>query len=148
MTVVRPARRNDVARIVEMAARFVASTGYGVFGGAGGEQLADFARLLLERDDATILVAEQDGALVGFLALLALPHPIFGGVWLDEVAWWVDPEHRRGRIGITLLQAAEAWAVIKNCTVLKLASPAGSSVGRYLARRGYTRVEEVWLKRT
>lgn len=81
------------------------------------------------------------------LAIVVLPHPITGRLYADELAWWVEPRFRRGRIGPTMLKHAEAWARQKGATVLKMVAPAGTDVGRFYEATGYRAVETAYQKR-
>jgi GNAT superfamily N-acetyltransferase len=80
------------------------------------------------------------------LALAAVPHPVSGQDYAEELAWWVEPAHRGSSIGPRLLAAAEAWCVQNKLGVLKMVAPAASDVGAFYVRRGYTLVESVYQK--
>lgn len=95
-------------------------------------------------------LAHVDGdatAVVGMLIVAVTRNAISGEVVADELVWWVDPAHRRGRVGIDLLRAAQDWSRTSGVRVLKLCAPAGSTVGRFLSRVGFTEVETVYLQR-
>lgn len=161
ITRIRAATAADAARVVEMSARFLETTRYGTIVTATREQLAQLTGLVLAH--GVILVAEIerswssphdpsgfvwacDQTLVGMLAMVALPHPLTGEPFADELAWYVEPEHRRGTVGPRLLAAGEAWARAQGFSVVKMVAPAGGDVGRFYARRGYVEVETVWQK--
>lgn len=77
---------------------------------------------LRERDDTLLVVAESDGAILGYL--LASVHATFlanGPVaWVEEVM--VDGTRRREGIGGMLMAAAEAWARERGAAYVSLAS--------------------------
>jgi ribosomal protein S18 acetylase RimI-like enzyme len=62
---------------------------------------------------ATVLVAEQDGALVGFLAAQTKRLPPYLATGNPKIGYisavYVDPAARRGRLGRALVDAALAW---------------------------------------
>ena len=74
--------------------------------------------------DSTILVAETNNEIVGFVALLVRQvrrTPIRRErcyVEIDNMA--VDPRYRRRGIGRALVRAAEVWAAQRGITVLQL----------------------------
>lgn len=64
-----------------------------------------------------LLVGEIDGDVVGFAAGCKVPlmgdNTIIQGT---ELAWWVAPEHRGGRVGLQLLKGLEQAAKNAGCT--------------------------------
>lgn len=162
-TRIREAVEADVPAIVAMGERFLGSSHYGdLFPPAPG-RLEAVVRAALEH--GVVLLAEalgdtladdygdtgiaQSVEVVGMLVLVALPHPFSGEVIGDELAWWVNPEHRGGRAGHKLLRSAEAWARQNGVVALKMSAPTDSddSVDGYLYRTGYVAVETAYLKR-
>jgi len=143
---IRPATRDDGTRVIEMALRFLEETPYGVtLSGATPSSLAAVFEAVLEL--GVIFVAESCcGRLDGFLAIAALRHPLTGRLYADEIAWWVEPEARRGTVGARLLAEAEAWARARQLGLVKMAAPAGSHVGRFYERMGYQAVETAYQK--
>lgn len=85
-------------------------------------------------------------ALVGMLAIVALPHPLAGGKVAEELAWWVEPEWRQGLLGPKMLREAEAWATRNGAVMVKMVAPAGTDVGEFYERIGYQAVETAYIK--
>lgn len=141
---IRHATPDDVPRLVDMSRHFLASTAYGRLLIPTTEQLEAFVVLILTHGGA--LVAEVDGQVEGMIGVVALAHPITQELVAEEVAWWVEPDYRKGTIGPRLLQAAEDWASVKGVTVLKMVAPAKSDVGKYYERHGYTAFETAFVK--
>lgn len=75
-----------------------------------------------EHPSAEALIAERDGAPIGF----ALFHGTFStwecrpGIWLEDL--FVPPEHRRGGVGGALLAALAAIALERGCARLEWAA--------------------------
>lgn len=62
----------------------------------------------------------------------------------SELAWYVQPEHRGGTLGIRLIKEFEAWAKSKGAKSLIMASFETSptkEVGQMLARMGFRQLE-------
>lgn len=144
MAVIREATPADRPRLVEMSQHFLDSTPYGkLLRPAPGciEQIVD---LVFEHGQSW--VAEVNGAIVGMLGVLVLPHPVTGEDYVDEVAWWVEPEHRRGTVGPRLLTHMERWAVLQGLHMVKMVAPAGTDVGAFYERDGYLALETAYVK--
>lgn len=98
-------------------------------------------------DQACLLVAEdRDGAVVGGIGLLALPHPFTGQMYADELVWWVEPEHRGTLVGPQLLRVGEDWARTHGITLIKMVAPmvknedgryVPAPIGTWYERHGY-----------
>ena len=91
----------------------------------------------IESHDSAVLVAEDDGQLVGFLtAYLDLHSVRFGHrVWVEDFA--VHPDRRSEGIGKALLDAARAWARERGATHLELDSAeARKDAHRFYEREG------------
>jgi GNAT superfamily N-acetyltransferase len=58
----------------------------------------------------------------------------------------MEPEFRRGRHAYQLLCAAEDWATRQGLGCLKMVAPAGSHIGTFYERAGFTAVETTWQK--
>ena len=89
---------------------------------------------LLTRTDTLLVVAEADGAVVGYL--LASVHPTFLAnapvAWVEEVM--VDAESRRAGAGSALMAAAERWAAEVGAAYISLAS---RRAGEFYVTLGY-----------
>lgn len=84
--------------------------------------------------------------LVGMLAIVMVPHPLSGKTFAEEIAWWVEPEHRKGLIGPKMLRLAEEWATRNGANMVKMVAPAATSVGMFYERSGYKAVETAYIK--
>lgn len=142
---IREATTLDHHALVGMALRFLKTVSTYDFLVPSREHIGRVVDVVL--DSGVILVAEVPDAVVGAIALIAVPHPVDGTLFADEVAWWVEPEHRGGlRAGPYLLGAAEDWAQRNGCNMVKMVAPLPSSVGRFLEKRGYRAIEVAYVK--
>ena len=91
-------------------------------------------------DDATMLVADADGAVVGICSVyLDIESVRFGRrAWVEDLA--VHPGHRSAGHGKALLDAAKDWARERGATHLEL----DSSDARADAHRFYERERPSW----
>jgi GNAT superfamily N-acetyltransferase len=113
---------------------------------AHAERLTDW--LLGQDDDTVLLLVAEDrgGDLVGMLALVAVPHLLTGERYADELLWWTEPSHRGfGRLGPALLDRAIEWAKAHELVLLKMIAPAGTEIGRWYLKHGFTEVETAYV---
>lgn len=62
-----------------------------------------------------------------------------------EVAWWVDPEHRGGSMG--MLREYEEWATLRGVFAIEVKSlTVFPQTETLYARAGYERLETSWVK--
>jgi GNAT superfamily N-acetyltransferase len=95
---------------------------------------------LVDASDATMLVADVDGAVVGICSVyLDVVSVRFGQrAWVEDLA--VDPGHRSAGHGKALLDAAKDWARARGATHLEL----DSGEARADAHRFYMREQPSW----
>lgn len=156
---IREATAADKPRIVEMAARFLLESQYGeIFEHrAAPEKIAALVDSVLRigaifvAEEGTLIEGEfgpemGPTRLAGMLAIVVVPHLFTGLPYGDEIAWWVEPEHRNSRIAYKLLRSAEEWATSRGANMVKMSAPAGSKVGEFYERMGYKAVESAFIK--
>jgi GNAT superfamily N-acetyltransferase len=77
---------------------------------------------LLADSHACLLIAEQDGLVVGYL--LGFEHTTFYAnglvAWVEEIA--VSTHHRRRGVGRLLMQGIEGWAAARGARLVGLAT--------------------------
>jgi GNAT superfamily N-acetyltransferase len=95
---------------------------------------------LIAADDATMLVADVDGEVVGICSIyLDVSSVRFGQrAWVEDLA--VHPGHRSAGHGKALLDAAKDWARSRGATHLEL----DSGEARADAHRFYEREQPSW----
>jgi GNAT superfamily N-acetyltransferase len=103
--------------------------------------------IVLDPDKGAGWLAHVDGVPAGMLLMGLTPNLITGERTAEELVWWVDPAHRSGRLGIRLLDAAVEWARKSGSQICKMVAPSGSTVGRYLSRRGFAEMETAFILR-
>ena len=134
MTVsIRTARLSDAGKIADLTQQL----GYG----------ADIATIerrltaLLARSDQRVIVADLDGAAVGWLHA-AISEAIEADPYVAIVGLVVDRDHRGRGIGRQLLADAEIWARERQCGVVRLRSSAGRTAAhRFYEHVGYANIK-------
>jgi GNAT superfamily N-acetyltransferase len=145
ITNIRRATLEDAEPIFDLAARFIADTSYRKYLDYDLEVLENTLEQILRI--GVVFVVEREGRLVGLLAGAALPSITGRGTFADEVVWYVEPEARKGSAGPRMLGSFLEWARAKGCNSCKMVAPAGSSVGKFLERRGFEPVETAYVLR-
>jgi N-acetylglutamate synthase-like GNAT family acetyltransferase len=146
---VRDATAADEDAILEMARQFVAFAPYADTFTATDEELRmTISQFIMS---AKSFVAEVDGKVVGMLTAVLTP------VWYApshkaavELAWWVDPAHRKGMSGIRLVQAFEKWAKEQGASMVSMSNlevDDNGLVANMLNRFGYRMSEQTHSKR-
>ena len=105
------------------------------------EDLRARLELVLAREDHAIFVAEEEGALLGWIHVLAFDSlatercALVGGLVVDE-------SRRRSGIGRKLVTLVEDWVRARGLSVLRLRSQeARSSAHRFYERLGFRLVK-------
>jgi N-acetylglutamate synthase-like GNAT family acetyltransferase len=136
----------DIPQIVEMARVFWKETIYDE--PCCDDTVAMMAQMCI--DQGLMSVAEVDGKVEGFACgvlapLLANAEVLMG----SEVAWWVNPEHRQGKIGVGLLLALEKQAKeqgIKYWNMVFMESSMPREVEEIYKKMGYRKNEVSYTK--
>ena len=63
-----------------------------------------------------------------------------------ELAWWVNPTNRVGRVGPSLLKALTRWAKDHGATHIEMYAP-NDRVASYYRRLGYMPLESAFIRR-
>jgi GNAT superfamily N-acetyltransferase len=148
MVTIRKATVADRAIVLELAAHVAASLPYSFLGDhvtlESLETLID--ALYGAGEHAIILLADGDGGPFGGLALCEAVNPITGCVFVNDVAWWVEPDYRNRMAGPLLLHAAEQWTAERGVRTLRMAAPIPSNLHQFFERNGYAGIETTYVK--
>jgi len=141
----REATWDDQAAVLGLASHFLDATRYGQLFLADANHMVRLFDACLKA--GVIVLAEVDGQPIGFLALIVVEHLMSGERMGEELAWWVEPTARRGKVGLLLLSAVEDWLRAHGVGVLKMVAPAWSRVGHTYERWGFEAVETAYVRR-
>ena len=136
---IREAQEADLDRLVEMGQRFLRESSYKAHLSDNPEQMRKLAKDLTERN--SVLVAEEDGQLIGMLGFLIYDHFISGEKTCGEVFWWLEKEHRGA--GLKLLRETEKRARLAGASHVQMIAPNERVAGLY-RRLGYQYVESTY----
>ena len=143
MVTVRPARPEDAGVVLAAYEWLFEPPGARPPGWDVARAGARFQRTV-SSDRSTLLLAESDGVVAGFVSIyLDLESIRFGQrAWIEDLA--VHPAHRSQRIGQRLLEAARHWARERGADRISLES----GEARVDAHRFYMREAPDWRSRS
>lgn len=146
---VRPVDTDDRTRVVTLAPELL--TGMPPWRPAAGQRAAVTAWVTdsfdgVDRPDQMVFVADDDGAVVGFVGVVERTH--FTGEREGYVGELVVARHRRGHgIARSLMVAAEGWARARGLGRVTLETGSANTGARaFYSRLGHTE-EQVTLTR-
>lgn len=101
----------------------------------------------LPEDNYEILVAEKDNEVIGLLACL-YGEPLFSSDRVaNEIAWYVNKEHRTTSAGFRLFKAYENWALTNGADYVAMAYLEGiTDLSDIYEKKGYLKSETNYIK--
>jgi GNAT superfamily N-acetyltransferase len=145
MANVRPAQVEDVDHLVHLLGLlFTIEEDFSV----DVEKQRNGLRLLVEGDRACVLVAEQDGQVIGMCTGQIVISTAEGGpsVLVEDVV--VEPEYRGQGVGRALMAALTEWAKNQGSTRMQLLADKNNPPGLvFYNRLGWTSTALVCLRR-
>jgi len=133
MATLRAARPGDAARLADLSRQL----GYG----AGEADVARRLGLLLGHADHAVLVAEEDGEVVGWIQV-SLSLLVESPLSAEVRGLVVDERFRRRGVGPLLLRAADDWARARGCARLRVpCNIVRADAHRFYEREGFREVK-------
>jgi len=93
-----------------------------------------------------MFVAEHEGAIIGFLCAIRMPHPFTGRDYVNVVAWWVPAERRGLGAGIALLREMLRWISTQTLDMVTISAPLSSRLDKVLRAFDFRPVEVVHMR--
>jgi GNAT superfamily N-acetyltransferase len=133
---IRPATAADVPQLLTLVRRYWEFEGIGGFSALRIELVLQ--ELLAAAAPGAIFVADEQGMLLGYLAVVLVMSIEHQGLMGEIDEFFVLPEARSRRTGTRLLAAAEAALTRRGCVRLQLQLGAANARARdFYQRRGY-----------
>lgn len=147
---IRPATTKDVQEVAALGKAFHKEAGWGDIADYDHDNCAVTLAMMAGNPDSILLVAEEDGKIVGMAG--AITFPLYFNAShrsAQELFWYVKPGLRNGT-GRHLIEALESEAKERGCEsiiMIALDKVSPEATGRYYARRGYRAAEHSWIRR-
>lgn len=150
MIVIRKAAKSDIPTLLQFGRDFLAQTAWAKVG-IDDDSLSQTFTGLLSSDTGILLVAEQDGKIIGSAAAFSFPHYFnLNVVTAQEAFWWVEPEARGSSAGKGLFKGLEQWAQSIGANSLMMVSlpsvPGSEMVDAMYTRAGYEPAEHSFVR--
>lgn len=144
---IRAATEADIPRLVEMGSRSLLDGPYKNKIKDNPEQAAELALEVIRDRKGKVIIAEEDGTLIGLVGILFFPHYFTGEQTAAEIMWYVDEEWRMRKpfTGIALFRAAEREAKQAGCTTMQFSAPT-QEVAQIYEKLGYEALEVCYRK--
>lgn len=147
---IRQATIEDIPRLIELGMEFFEMTELGNVTEYDAQSAGKTLTAMIEGRDATVLVIEIEGEIVGVAG--AMIYPFFFNLnhrVAQEFFWFVSVEHRGGRESIRLFQALEAWAKDNGADSMAMVALGCNyeSVSEFYRKQGYYRQETSFMRR-
>lgn len=99
-----------------------------------------FVEQMLDSPHGCVYIAVVGNKIVGIIIGLASETAFSYGLAAAEMAWWVDPEYRKTKIGPELMRHYEDWCKeigAKVCVMSTYPKISPPSLGKFYERNGY-----------
>lgn len=140
---IRTATSRDLPRIVELGSRSLVDGPYAGIIEDNPEQSSKFAEHMLS--NGHILLAEDDGEVVGLLGFIVADHHFSGQRYATELMFYVEPEHRKGGAALKLFWECERMAKELGAKTMVFTAP-NDGVAALYKRFGYRQLEIAYSK--
>jgi len=109
------------------------------------DRLEATLRQLIGQVNGFVQIASAGGTVDGVMVAMVAPHWTSWDLVASDLALYVMPDARGGRVGARLVQAYLEWALERGATMVQAGVTAGiADAGRLYAACGATRCGEVW----
>lgn len=155
---IRDAVPDDAAALIQMGAAFFAEAGLPERFNAIGlpeitfcpESFIRSCEYMADPSRGVLLVAEEDGEVVGMLGAAFAPAPWNLRIKLSQEQWWYCRKGKRRGAGHALLREYEARATAQGVVISGMVAEnglRGDAVGQLYKAKGYAPAESVYWKR-
>lgn len=141
---IRLATIEDMPELLRMGKSFFDASGYG---NVTCFNSLDAENLLITLIENECVLTDGKNGMIGFVVF-----PLFFNSTYklsQELFWWVDKNERKGRLGISLLKAAEKKSKEKGADsmiMLSINDLDGNKINRIYEATGYSRQEQSYMR--
>lgn len=104
-------------------------------------------RLLEANGVLHTIVARKRGQMIGFVVVLITPNAHYSQLMAVTESFFVHPDHRKGGVGLNLLDEAQVLAKQKGATCIFLSAPVQSRLDRVMQRKDWKHTNQVYFRR-
>ena len=144
---IRLATAEDHSSILELAISFHKESIYSKYE-FNEEKVEEFLHSSLATPhDFLFLVAEHKHKVVGLFFAIKTTLPLYKTTTTFEIAWYVLPKYRKGKLAIQLFKTYEYWSKeIAKADICQAGTSIELDLTNLYTRMGYTPVEKSFVK--
>lgn len=146
---VRLATLEDVPRLLEIGATLYEGSPIEMIGVDPKKVRTALETAIIDQRKFLAIVSTKGEEIVGALVAYHF-EPIFSDTRVAcELLLWLDPEHRRGRRGVDMMEAYEYWAKLMGCKVVQYGFLANSpeKMEKLYEKTGAVFAEKMFFKK-
>lgn len=143
------ATKDEFNAVYNMALNFIANSPYKRFPVAY-RKVSNLIDELMQDPKSLVLVYLIEGIPVGMIGAKCEELYFSDMVITLEIAWWVDPQYRNGKVGLELMKAYEYWATnVVHADIVQMSLlQEDETLKKLYKRKGYELSEQTFIKET
>jgi GNAT superfamily N-acetyltransferase len=114
-----------------------------------GEKVYNYIHFLIKQPNAVLLIAKKEDVIVGGYIGFVQEHWMSTDLFLNDVLFYVHPDHRTGRTAYRLMEAVmkhPITSVIKDVVFAPASGELAKAAGRFYEHFGFKQVGTVYSK--
>lgn len=147
--IIRDATHNDVLDTVLAVRQFCKEIPHPAWNKFNTNKVNSLVSQLVGIDQGFVKIVTYDDEVVGALVAVLSEIPINDLVFAQELMFWIDPEHRKGKTAIKLVDEYVDWATKAGCNFIRLSeldNVLGGKAGVLFKRKGFEPTETAYIK--
>lgn len=146
---IRDATQEDVLDTVLAVKQFCKEIPHPAWTKFNSNKVNSLVTQLVESENGFVKVVEKEGEIVGALIAVVSELPINDLTFSQELMFWIDPEHRKGRTAIKLIDMYVDWSEKRGCNFTRLSELDNileKKAGSLFERKGFKLTETAYVK--
>ena len=146
---IRDATQEDVLDTVLAVKQFCKEIPHPAWTKFNSNKVNSLVTQLVESENGFVKVVEKEGEIVGALIAVVSELPINDLTFSQELMFWIDPEHRKGRTAIKLIDMYVDWSEERGCNFTRLSELDNileKKAGSLFERKGFKLTETAYVK--
>lgn len=147
--IIRDATQEDVLDTVLAVKQFCKEIPHPAWTKFNTNKVNSLVVQLVESENGFVKVVEKEGEIVGALIAVVSELPISDLTFSQELMFWIDPEHRKGRTAIKLIDMYVDWSEERGCSFTRLSELDNileKKAGSLFERKGFKLTETAYVK--
>lgn len=146
---IRDATQNDVLDTVLAIKQFCKEIPHPAWNKFNTNKVNSLVSQLIEIDHGFVKIVVHEDEVVGALVAVLTDIPINDLIFAQELMFWIEPEHRKGKTALKLVDEYVEWATNKGCNFIRLSEldkVLDGRAGLLFKRKGFKPIETAYIK--